>query len=297
MTRSDSIRIGDRVYHRNWQVDRFQIPLEELGDLRMCDIPPHSHLEVLGIPMPPAEFEPEVRIVNGGDDADNEFISVYGGASIPVTYESAHLAVARLQRAFPGPPAYWAGNDIPRISVENWANRGLKANVYLGPTFKGRADTTVRAALEPFITGFRRLSMPDIHVFICHASEDKPIVRQLSDFISARGPAVWLDEREIMVGDSIVDKVGQGIADASHLVVVLSRHSVSKPWVAKELSSALMRQLRNQSVAVLPLRVDDADVPVLLADVRYADGRTDIQRGFQELLDAMVGADNTKGGA
>lgn len=287
MRRTDSIQVEGRVYHRNPEVDRFQIPLSELGALRMVDVPAHSHLEVLGIPMPPAEFEPEVWIVNGGETASDEQLSIYGGASIPVTPDTAMQAVARLRRAFPALHPYDTRRN-PKFSVEDFANRGLKADAFLSLSFEGHGETTVRAALEPFISAFRRLSVPDVQVFICHASEDKDVVRMLVEFITVQGASVWLDEREIKVGDSIVAKISEGIDRASHLVVVLSKHSAAKPWVVKELSSALMRQLGQRSISVLPLRLDDTPLPALLVDVRYADCRTDVQRGFRELLDSVL---------
>lgn len=52
MPHSNSIHIEDRVYYRNPELDRFQIDLKDLGELRMADIPAHSTLEVLGIQMP-----------------------------------------------------------------------------------------------------------------------------------------------------------------------------------------------------------------------------------------------------
>lgn len=287
MTRTDTIRIQDRVYHRNPEVDRFQIELEELGGLRMADIPAHSHLEVLGIPMPAAGIECEVWAVNSGDDSSDEYLSIYGGASIPVTLETAQHAAARLRRAFPDIHPYGHRRN-PQITVEDFAGRGLKAHVYLGLDFQGQSETTVRDALTPFIRGFHRLCMPDIRAFICHASEDKLVVRRLAEFVAQQGADVWLDEKEIKVGDSIVQKVSEGLENASHLIVVLSANSVTKPWVTKELSAALMRQLGQRSVAVLPLRLDNSPLPMLLADIKYADSRSNLESGFQELIDAML---------
>ncbi len=111
--------------------------------------------------------------------------------------------------------------------MEDFAKRGLKAHAFLSLNFEGQGETTVRASLEPFISAFRRLSLPDVHVFICHASEDKDVVRMLAEFITEQGASVWLDERDIKVGDSIVAKINEGIGSASHLVVVLSKHSAA----------------------------------------------------------------------
>jgi hypothetical protein len=47
MSTEREIIIAGRVYRKNPEVDRYQIHINELGDLRMSDIPPHSHLEIL----------------------------------------------------------------------------------------------------------------------------------------------------------------------------------------------------------------------------------------------------------
>jgi len=47
-----SISIEGRTYHRNPKVDRYQISYDELGDLRMKDIPRQSHVEIMNLPVP-----------------------------------------------------------------------------------------------------------------------------------------------------------------------------------------------------------------------------------------------------
>ena len=113
-------------------------------------------------------------------------------------------------------------------------------------------------------------------------------MRLLSDFLIKNGHHVWLDEREIRVGESIVDAINDGIQNATHFAVVLSKNSVNKPWVRRELSSALMRQLAEQSISVLPVRIDDSPVPVLLSDIKYADCRTDVESGFEAIVNSAM---------
>jgi len=98
---------------------------------------------------------------------------------------------------------------------------------------------------------------------------------------------VWFDQWQIAVGDSIVEKINSGLESSSHLAILLSRNSVAKPWVAKEMSVALMRSLADRSIWVLPVRLDDAPVPAILADIRYADCRVDFEKGFNEMLSAV----------
>ena len=66
MSGRPAVRIGERTYVENPRVNRYQIPLGELGDLRMMDIPAHSHVEIIDIPAPECAVSAEVFGVNGG---------------------------------------------------------------------------------------------------------------------------------------------------------------------------------------------------------------------------------------
>ncbi len=80
MGESNEIVIDGRSYRRNPSVDRFQIPLNELGNLRMIDIPGRSHLEVLGLPVPVGPAKTECYAVHAGHaGVDGEDFSIYGG--------------------------------------------------------------------------------------------------------------------------------------------------------------------------------------------------------------------------
>ena len=287
MTRNNTIRIQGRIYHRNPEVDRFQIELNQLGDLRMVDLPAHSHLEVLGIPMPHDGVICEMWVLNAGDDGTDKHLAVYGGASLPVTVDTASRGKERLRRAFPDTRAYHLGRDA-EISVDAFGDRGLFAHADLSLDFKGRGETPVRDAIAPFLSAFRRLSMPDIHVFICHASEDKPTAREIAHFLKGLGSEVWFDEWEIKVGESIVQRIDGALGQVTHLLLLLSKHSVNKPWVQKEFSSALMRQLSDSSITVLPMRLDDSKLPALLADIKYADARGGLKQGLSEIEETLL---------
>ena len=174
-------------------------------------------------------------------------------------------------------------------------NDGYMFCARFSTSFSDRPDITVREAVAPLYKLYESLSQPEAHVFICHATEDKSTAKLLASFLSAAGPRVWFDQWEVHVGDSIVEKINAGLGSATHLVVLLSAHSVGKPWVSREMSSALMRQLADRSIQVLPLRLDDSGLPPLIADIRYADCRTDIYVGFRDLLNVILQKDARNG--
>ena len=78
------------------------------------------------------------------------------------------------------------------------------------------------------------------NVFVSHASEDKDrFVIEFATKLRESGIEAWLDQWEILLGDSLVDKIFEkGIRDAQIVVIVLSRNSIKKPWVKGELEAS-----------------------------------------------------------
>lgn len=65
--------------------------------------------------------------------------------------------------------------------------------------------------------------------FISHASEDKSsVARPLANMLSERGVRVWVDESEIRVGDSLRNKIDEGLSHSEFGVIVLSHSFLSK---------------------------------------------------------------------
>jgi hypothetical protein len=104
-----------------------------------------------------------------------------------------------------------------------------------------------------------------------HDHRDKPFVRELATYLQKYGITVWVDEAEIGIGESLLNKVARGIAENAFVGVVLSRNSVASQWVAHELRLAMDRELREKRALVLPIVLDEAERPAFLADKLYAD--------------------------
>lgn len=276
------IKASGRLYRKNPAVDRYQIDVAELGDLRMCDIPPHSHLEIMGLPQPMGA-EVEVYGLNSDDPGIYEELCVYGGVGFRVEPIDVARTVLRLQQAFPHTAEDSHGlARNPQVSTRvDGAN--VHAYVFLNISCASNPQALVRHAVAAYLEGLSRLERPSIHAFVCYASEDRSVARELATSISQLGADVWLDEREIRVGDSIVQRINDALGLVSHFIILLSKNSVAKPWVRRELSSALMLQLSEKRIAVLPIRLDDCVIPSILADIRYADARAGMANVVHEL--------------
>lgn len=126
-------------------------------------------------------------------------------------------------------------------------------------------------------------------LFISYASEDRAFVERLVKALDQYAANVWYDQREIVAGESIAQKINTALNEASALIAVMSTSSVDKPWVLRELSSSLGRQLQSHNIKVLPIVIEKCDLPPLIADIRYADFIESFEKGFNELLAGLQG--------
>src|ERR1017187_5264835 len=126
--------------------------------------------------------------------------------------------------------------------------------------------------------------MPRKRIFLSHSTSDAPFVDRLASDLERLSIGVWYDKWELRVGDSLLDKIAAGIEVNDYLVIVLTPASVASDWVRLELKAALMRELSEKRVVVLPVLLANCVLPTFLRDKKYDDFRADYEHGFEELL-------------
>ena len=90
-------------------------------------------------------------------------------------------------------------------------------------------------------------------VFISHASEDKEeIVRPLANALVAEGLDVWYDEFTLQIGDSLRQKIDQGLAKSKVGLVVFSEAFFGKGWANYELDGIVTRTVSGEQI-LLPI--------------------------------------------
>ena len=93
-----------------------------------------------------------------------------------------------------------------------------------------------------------------MRVFISHAWEDKPLalaMARLPDFIDA-----WVDVRELLGGEKLDPTIITAIEDSHVFIVLISRISLAKAWVAQEVNWAMAREAQKDRVFVLPVVIE-----------------------------------------
>lgn len=122
-------------------------------------------------------------------------------------------------------------------------------------------------------------------LFLSHTSADKDRARAIYHDLTQRG----FDEAEIAPGDNLLSRIGQAIEKIDCLAVLLSRESVSAPWVVNELREARWTHRLGGRVRVVPLLLADCDLPAYLLEGLYLDLRDDQDAALSHLSDLVLG--------
>ncbi len=100
-----------------------------------------------------------------------------------------------------------------------------------------------------------------LKVFLCHASEDKPKVRELyKKLVAETWIQPWLDEEDLLPGQDFDLAIYKAARDADIIIICLSSISVKKEgYVNKEIRRALdvADEKLEDTIYMIPLRLDD----------------------------------------
>lgn len=71
-------------------------------------------------------------------------------------------------------------------------------------------------------------STPSPTIFMCHSSKDKPFVRRLAGELENNSISVWIDEKDILVGQSFIQRIHEGLKTADFVAVVLTPNFLTR---------------------------------------------------------------------
>lgn len=125
-------------------------------------------------------------------------------------------------------------------------------------------------------------------VFLCHSSSDKYFVKRLAQILESQGVKVWYDDWEIGVGDSIRRKIEKGIISSSYMGVILSKEFVKSEWAQTELDAGFEKQIAKKDIYLLPILLEDCEIPPLLKPKKYADFRKNYSHGLLQILSVIL---------
>ncbi|MEO8754885.1 MAG: TIR domain-containing protein, partial [Casimicrobiaceae bacterium] len=151
------------------------------------------------------------------------------------------------------------GHDIERHSIS------VEGSARLIEMVKARLEVDERATGGQ-IEGMDLSKRPI--AFLCHASEDKEIVRRLANDLMRNSIEVFFCEWDIRAGDSLRQAIDEGLEKCTHFIAVLSPTSIDKPWVKTEMDAGFIQKVGGR-VKFIPLRLGLApeQLPPLLRGI------------------------------
>ncbi len=125
-------------------------------------------------------------------------------------------------------------------------------------------------------------------VALSFAGEDRQYAKKLADLIDAGGYSVFYDEYELVKlwGENLYEHLSSVYKDqARYCVMFLSEHYARKLWANHERQSAQARAFEENQGYILPVRIDDTEIPGILPTVGYLDLRS---MKIEEIYQALV---------
>lgn len=125
-------------------------------------------------------------------------------------------------------------------------------------------------------------------IALSFAGEDREFARQLAHLLVERNIRVFYDEFEVVElwGKDLTERFHSVYSqEARYFVPLVSHDYVEKGWTRLERQSAQQRQLLEDGEYILPIKLDDAELPGVPSIIGYltADGRT-----VSEIADIIV---------
>ena len=110
-----------------------------------------------------------------------------------------------------------------------------------------------------------------VEVFMCHKREDRQFVINFAKGLKYYGVKCWIYEVEMLPGDDLIDKISQAIEKCDFFLAFVSVNSVKSNWVKDELSKAMRKEIAIGKPFVIPVKIDNCEIPSSLSHKIYAD--------------------------
>jgi TIR domain len=117
----------------------------------------------------------------------------------------------------------------------------------------------------------------EFDIALSFAGEDRAVAEQLAELLDADGIRVFYDryEEAQLWGKDLYQHLQEVYRDkAEYCLIFVSQAYSRKLWTRHELKQAQARAFRENQEYILPVRLDDTEIPGLNATVGYIDLRT-----------------------
>ena len=109
--------------------------------------------------------------------------------------------------------------------------------------------------------------------FISHSATDKQQAHTIASDLRALGVGVWIDSERIKYGQSIPEAIEKGLTESDCILVLVSQAFLDSKWCRAEYEPLLTREIDSGVILVVPVLLEDCELPPLLRCKKYCDLR------------------------
>lgn len=102
--------------------------------------------------------------------------------------------------------------------------------------------------------------------------------------------------KKFSFGGNYITAILHVIHEEDVYLVFLSENSIKSRWVNAEIDFALREKIERKKLVIVPVRLDDSEVPVALSNIDYLDARFSVIAAADELADKFGTFDVRKEG-
>ncbi len=130
----------------------------------------------------------------------------------------------------------------------------------------------------------------EFDAFVSYSWKDKKMARALYERLVGAGLRIWLDEKQVLLGESIPEAIEKGIERSRHLIILLSKASLASRYATLERQKGIESDPDARRLTLLPVLLEDGldPLPRLLRHRRSV--RLHDPSGLDEVVDEVVRA-------
>lgn len=136
-----------------------------------------------------------------------------------------------------------------------------------------------------------KIATNDFDVFLCHNSTDRPVVKRIAQDLKSRGILPWLDEWELVPGQSIQDQLSRQIEQIKTAAIFFGPSGLG-PWQNEE-QKALLGQFARRKCPIIPVILPDCirmpELPIFLQERSWVDFRKADPDPLEQLIWGITG--------
>ena len=127
-----------------------------------------------------------------------------------------------------------------------------------------------------------------LKVFLCHASENKPVVKELFERLKIDGFNPWLDSEHILPGMDWDLEIQKAMNASDIVIICLSSISVLKEgYVQKEIKYAqeIQKEKPEGTIFLIPVQLEACDIPTRLQEIQW--GKYYELKGYNRINESL----------